>query len=210
MSTIKGAGMRPLFRAGLTAFMALGLASCVSLGGAEPPPSLLTLTPDDALSSGVSIQSAPDSAIRIFELETPAKLNISRVPVQVDATEIAYLKDAVWVEKPSRLFRSLMAETIRARTSSFVIDGDDPGMKADGSLRGVIREFGYDARNGSAIVRFDAVWTVGDGTTYTQRFESVQPGVIAEAGPVAEALNAAANDVAGQVTDWITGARDGG
>lgn len=157
----------------------------------------------------MSIQSGPEESVRIFELETPAKLNISRVPVQVDATEIAYLKDAVWVEKPSRLFRSLMAETIRARTSSFVIDGDDPGMKADGNLRGVIREFGYDARNGSAIVRFDAVWTVGDGTTYTQRFESVQPGVIAEAGPVAEALNTAANDVAGQVTDWITGARDG-
>lgn len=212
MSIMKGAGMRPvfrpaaIFRAGFVAIAALGLASCVSLGGAEPPPSLLTLTSDDALSSGVSIQSATKSAIRIFELETPAKININRVPVQVDATEIAYLKDAIWVDKPARLFRSLVAETIRARTSSFVIDGDDPGLKADGNLRGVIREFGYDARNGSAIIRFDAVWTVGDGTTYTQRFESVQPGVVAEAGPVADALNDAANDVAGQLVSWITGA----
>lgn len=43
MSMTKGADMRPLFRTGLTAIMALGLASCVSLGGAEPPPSLLRL-----------------------------------------------------------------------------------------------------------------------------------------------------------------------
>lgn len=202
----QGTMMVTMFRSGIALAGAALLSGCVSFGGAEPPPSLLTLTPDTALPAGVTAQSGQSSAIRIFPLETPAKLNVTRVPVQVDATEIAFLKDAVWVEKPARLFRSLMAETIRARTSTFVIDGDDPGMKADGNLRGVIREFGYDARNGSVIVRFDAVWSVGTDATYTQRFESVQGGVVAEAGPVAESLNIAANDVAGQVNDWIIGA----
>ena len=177
------------------------LAGCVSFAS-EPPESLLTLTPAVTVPAGVEMASA--TAIKIAEPDAPARLAVNRVPVQIDPTEVAYLKDAVWVERPTRLFRSLLAETVRARGNRMVIDGDDPGLGADLLLRGTLREFGYDATTSSVIVRFDATRIGGDGAAETRRFESVQPGVIAEADPVGAALNRAANEVAGQVADWIT------
>ena len=134
-------------------FMALGaaiaLSGCVSLGGAEPPASLLTLTPNTVVPAGTSAVGTPATAIKIMEPETPARINVTRVPVQVDDTNIAYLQEAVWVEKPARLFRRLMAETIRARGNRLVIDGEDSGMVPAAQLRGTLRNFGYDARSSS-------------------------------------------------------------
>lgn len=178
------------------------LSGCISLGS-EPPPSLLTLTSDTPVSAGTVATGTPDTAIKIVEPEAPQRLGVPRVPVQVSDTEIAYLKDAVWVERPTRLFRRLLAEKIRARGNRLVIDGDDPGMVASAQLRGTLRNFGYDARSSSVIVRFDAIRAAADGGIETKRFESVQSGVLAEAGEVGAALNRGANDVAGQVAGWL-------
>lgn len=181
---------------------ALALSGCISFG-AEPPPSLLTLTPSTSAPAGGPTSGTAGTALVLSEFEAPARLDVTRVPVQVTDSEIAYLKDAVWVEKPARLFRRLLAETIRTRSDRIVIDGDDPGVLADSRLGGTLREFGYDAATGSVVVSFDAVRN-GEGTSVTtRRFEAVVPGVPAEAGPVGTALNQAANDVAGQVAAWI-------
>lgn len=129
---------------------------------------------------------------------------MTRVPVQINDSQVAYLADAVWVEKPSRLFRRLLAETLRAQTSRVVIDGDDPGVAATTRLTGVVREFGYDARTSSVVVRFDAMRTDGEGAgVTTRRFEAVIPGIPAENGAVGDALNRAANQVAGEVAAWL-------
>ncbi len=178
------------------------LAGCVSFG-AEPPPSLLTLTPTSVAPAGSGATGSIASAIAIAEPDAPAKIALTRVPVQVDDANIAYLKEAFWVEKPSRLFRRLLGETIRQRSSRIVVDDDEASVVPGDLLRGTLREFGYDARSQSVIVRFDAIRTSGDGQVRTRRFESVVPGVQAEAGPVGFALNQAANDVAGQVADWV-------
>ncbi len=196
--------MKPLIRGTVAACLAVALTGCVSFG-AEPPESLLTLTPTSVVPAGAAATGTHESAIKIVEPESPQRLNVTRVPVQIDDTEIAYLQDAVWVERPTRLFRRLLAETTRARTNRLVIDGDDPGLTANSQLRGTLRNFGYDARTSSVVVRFDAVRATGENTIETKRFESVQPGVIAEARPVGDALNRAANDVAVQVADWIGG-----
>lgn len=188
----------------LTGASALLLSGCISLS-AEPPESLLTLTPASTVPSGAMARGTSATALRVMEPETSQRLAVTRVPVQVDATEVAYLKDAVWVEKPSRLFRRLLAETIRARSNRMVIDSDDPALLATAQLRGTLREFGYDVASGSVVVRFDAIREGGDGSVETRRFESVIPGVTAEAAPVGAALNRAANDVAGQVADWLAG-----
>lgn len=181
---------------------ALALTGCISFG-ADAPPSLLTLTATATAPAGAGASGNANTALVLNEFEVPARLDVTRVPVQVTDTEIAYLKDAVWVEKPARLFRRLLAETIRTRSNRVVIDGDDPGVLADSRLGGVLREFGYDAATGSVVVSFDAV-RKGEGTSVTtRRFEAVVPGVPAEAGPVGVALNQAANDVAGQVAAWI-------
>lgn len=178
------------------------LAGCISLG-ADPPESLLSLTATTEAAAGSGTSGDLASAIEVVEPDAPARLDVTRVPVQIDDTNIAYLKDALWVEKPARLFARLLGETIRATSNRLVIDGDDPALTPRVQLRGTLREFGYDARTSSVVVRYDAIRDVNGEAVTTRRFESVIPGVAPEAAPVGEALNRAANDVAGQVAGWI-------
>ena len=193
---------RPI-KALLTSGALVALAGCVNLGG-DLPDSLLTLTAAPASAeSSPNTSGAALGALAVAPIQAPARLDVARVPVTVSDTEIAYLKDAVWVEKPARLFRRLVAETIRTGTGRVVIDGDVPSVATSDRLHGTLREFGYDARSSSAIVVFDAIRKDADGQIKSQRFESRVSGVSAEVEDVSSALNQAANDVAGQVANWI-------
>lgn len=183
---------------------ALMLAGCVSFGG-EVPANLLTLTADTSAPAGSGHSGSRENAIAIHEPEVPAEVDVLRVPVRIDSVRIAYLKDATWVEKPARLFRRLLAETVRVRADRLVIDGDDPSLFAETHLRGTLREFGYDASRSAVVLRFDAVRQTGDGQVEMQRFEAIEQGIAPDAGPVGLALNRVANDVAKQVTDWTAG-----
>ncbi len=190
---------------------ALLLGGCISLGGVEPPPSLLTLTAQSTAPSGEATAVTGANAISILAPEVPAKLDVLRVPVQVSPTEIAYLQDAFWVEKPTRLFRRLLGETLRAKGGMLVLDNDDTPLVADRTLRGTLSEFGYDAASSSVIVQFDAIRSIaiGEGdeageAIETRRFEAVVPGILPEASEVGPALNQAANQVAADVADWLS------
>lgn len=178
------------------------LAGCISFGG-KTPETLLSLTPTSSVAAGTTISGDIARAIAVEEPETAAKLANTRVPVQIDDTNIAYVKDAMWVDKPSRLFRRLLGETIRARGNRLVIDNDDPALTPTNQLRGTLIDFGYDARTSSVVVTYDAVRDVNGTNVTTRRFSSTVPGVLPEAAPVGAALNRAANDVAGQVADWV-------
>lgn len=178
------------------------LSGCLSLGG-KVPDSLLSLTPTATVAAGTTISGDVAQAIAVEEPSTPAKLANTRVPVQMDDTQIAYVKDAVWVDKPSRLFRRLLGETIRAKGNRLVIDNDDAALTPKNQLRGTLVDFGYDARSSSVVVTFDAIRDVNGTNVTTKRFTATVPGVVAEAAPVGAALNQAANDVAGQVADWV-------
>ncbi|MEL6529597.1 MAG: ABC transporter [Pseudomonadota bacterium] len=194
-------------KAGVLGLGAMALGSCVSLGGnVELPPSLLTLSSTDVAPAGSSAStgvSADDGAIAVLTPETPAKLNVLRVPVTVSPTEIAYLQEAVWVEKPARLFRRLLGETLRARGSTLILDSDDTPKLAGQTLRGTLFDLGYDAADSSVVVRFDAIRTSAAGVVETRRFEARESGVLAEAAFVGPALNRAANTVASDVADWM-------
>lgn len=178
------------------------LGGCLSLGG-KVPESLLTLTPATTAAAGTVAQGSSATSLALVELDVPQALDVTRVPVQVSDTEIAYLKDAVWVERPARLFRRLMAETIRAKSGRLVIDGDDPGALAVDRVGGTLRSFGYDARTSSVVVVFDASRGGEGSAVTTKRFEARVSGVPAEVAAVGPALNEAANDVAAQVADWV-------
>ncbi|GMN03292.1 ABC-type transport auxiliary lipoprotein family protein [Erythrobacter sp. MTPC3] len=193
-------------KASLIAAAALGLSGCISLGS-EPPESLLTLSPQTSAQAGSGAQASVSNSsqsIAILPLETPAKLDVQRVPVSVSATEIAYLQEAFWVEKPARLFRRLLGETLRARGNTLVLDNDDTPLLAAQSVRGTLMEMGYDADSSSVIVRFDAIRTQADGTVMSRRFEARETGILPEVGSVGPALNNAANTVAGEVADWVS------
>ena len=194
--------MRLASRTAIVCAAAVSLAGCLSFGS-EPPESLLTLTSERTASAGQPTQGTGQTALTVVEPTAPQRLSVNRVPVQVDDASVAYLKDALWVEKPTRLFRRLLSETIRASGNRVVVDGFDPTLATGDQLRGSLVDFGYDARTSSVVVRFDAVREDGADVITTQRFESVVPGVPAEVGPVGDALNRAANDVAQQVAQWI-------
>ena len=177
------------------------LAGCISFG-AKPPESLLSLTPASTVATGTAINGDVAQAIAVLEPETPARLAVTRVPVQIDDTQVAYVKDAVWVDKPSRLFRRLLGETIRAKGNRLVIDNDDAALTPKNQLRGTLLEFGYDARTASAVVTYDAIRDVNGTQVMTRRFSATVPST-PEAAPVGAALNQAANEVASQVADWV-------
>lgn len=194
-------------RMGVLGTGALALAGCLSLGE-DPPESLLTLTAEASAEAGAVATASPANparAVAVQPIDTPAKLDVLRVPVAVTDTEIAYLQDAVWVEKPARLFRRLLGETMRARGGVLVIDNDDTPLLAAQSVRGTLTEMGYDALGQAVVVRFDAMRIASDGTVISRRFEARESGVAPEAAFVGPALNRAANRVAKDVSDWMVG-----
>ena len=195
------AGRFQTLRLPLLAFaLVLPLGGCLGLGG-KVPPTLLNLTADHAAAAGSGSSGTYRSAIAVLDPVAEMRVDVTRVPVQVDDTTVAYLKGALWVERPSHLFRHLMAETLRARGKQLVVEGDS-GTAAL-KLGGRLIDMGYDARTGSAVVRYEAIKERSNGAIETKRFESVVGGVVAQPGPVGVALNQAANTVAGQVADWI-------
>ena len=181
----------------------LALAGCINLGlgSAKVPPALLTLTPAHAPADGMTASGRPDRALTVMEPVAEARLAVVRVPVTVDASRVAYLRGAQWVERPSRLFQHLLSETLRARDKRLVIEGDS--VAHGPTLGGRLIDFGYDAGSRAAVVRFDATRTQDDGTIATRRFEASVPGVAPDANAVGHALNDAANQVAGAVADWM-------
>jgi cholesterol transport system auxiliary component len=135
--------------------------------------------------------------------ETPRKLDSNRVPVQVDDSNIAYIKDAVWADKPSRLMQMLLMENIAAKSNRLVLNETDAGGRAQLYLSGSLLEFGLDEASSEAVVVYDAVKINRGQTVEKKRFESRKPVTALNAREAGRALNAAANDVAGQISAWV-------
>lgn len=186
----------------LAALLALPLAACISFG-AEPPPSLLTLTSASPVTAGQSQTASPDRSITITVPVVPQEIATNRVPVQASATTVAYVKDAQWVEAPARLFARLMSDTITTRTGRIVLDPGQFTLNPGVRLTGELRQFGMDAASSSAVVIYDAALARGDNQVEKRRFEARVPVGAINAASVGPALNQAANQVAVDVAGWI-------
>jgi cholesterol transport system auxiliary component len=184
--------------------LVLSLGACMGLlGGGKTPPWLLTLTPQAPAPASIARTAGPGEAVTIEVPVVPKEIRTNRVPVHSGPIAIAYVKDLTWVDTPDRLFQSLLAETITRTTNRVVIDPKqstlDPGVTVTGNLS----RFGYDAQEGSVMVRYDATMSKGGGTQVTtRRFEARQPAD-GTASSVAPAINAAANRVAIDVAQWV-------
>lgn len=181
----------------------LPLAGCVSFG-AKPPESLLSLTATEQVAVGQAQSSAGARTVSIQVPAVPQALANNRIPVQASATDIAYVKDAQWVEPPARQFARLLSDTVTARTGRVVLSGAqslaDPGAR----LAGELRMFGVDAATSAAVVTYDAALVRDEGGALEKRrFEARLPVSAIEPAPVGAALNQAANQVASEVADWI-------
>jgi cholesterol transport system auxiliary component len=179
----------------------LALAGCFSFGG-KPPPELLRLTPAEAAPAGSAQAVTAGRAVTVMIPAAPAEVATSRVPVRSGNTDLAYVKNAQWSDTPARLFRDLLAETVRARTGRPVLDTRDFHLAPGPRLMGRIQQFGLDSGSMQVSLVYDA--TIQDGTTIrTQRFEAHAAASAATSAGVGPALNAVANQVAGQVADWV-------
>lgn len=179
------------------------LAGCVNLGGGKVPPTLLTMSPAQTAPAGASAAGTSASAIVVLEPETDRMLAVQRVAVKIDPSNVAYLKDAIWVERPSRLFRDLLAETIRAKTGRLVFTGAEASSAGALRLSGRLLDADYNARSAAAVVRYDAIREGADGKIETRRFAASVPVSKADGAAVGPALNRAANEVAVEVAAWV-------
>ena len=187
----------------LIAALALPLAGCISFG-AKPPPSLLTLQPAAPLAVGATQRATPGATITIMTPSVPQEIATLRVPVRSTETSLAYVKDAQWVEPPNRLFGRLLSDTVSTRTGRVVVGDREFGVDPGAMLTGELRSFGVDAASSSAVVTFDAALVRSTTTPLEKRrFEARVPVAVVDATAVGVALNTAANQVAGEVADWV-------
>ncbi|WP_174296429.1 ABC-type transport auxiliary lipoprotein family protein [Sphingomonas bacterium] len=171
-------------------------ASTLSVGGRA----VATVTsqplaaPSDAGSPSITVQVPA----------VPQELATPRVPVQATPTTVAYIKSALWVAPPAQGFARILGDTITARTGRVVLSGAQSFQTGSAQLTGELRMFGIDAASQSAVVIYDAslVRATGGGIA-KQRFEARVPVATIDAAGAGTGLNAAANQVAAQVADWV-------
>ncbi len=198
-------GHHPLIAFGrmlVLAAAAMTVSACVSFG-AKAPPSLLVITADAKVADGAAKSGSAADGMIVLLPDSPRKLDTNRVPVQINDGSIAYLKDAFWADKPSRLMQLLLIETLSAKTTKMILSEVEAGGKAGSYLSGSLAEFGIDARSNQAIVVYDAVQVVRGKPLNKRRFEAREAIGLIEPGPASIALNKAANKVAAEVSDWI-------
>jgi cholesterol transport system auxiliary component len=199
--------MRRATRTSIAIALAATLGAC-SLGGllgggAKPPTTLVTLTPQAAEPEQISRTAAAGQAVTVEAPSAPHELSNVRVPVQVTPTDVQYVSNLQLADTPARLFAGLVAETVRRTTNRVVLDPGqtslDPGLLVSGELQ----RFGYDAATGQVVVTYDgALSTAGGNRVETRRFTAAVPAD-GTAGSVGPALNQAANQVALEVAKWI-------
>ena len=186
----------------LAVMLTLPLAGCLSFGP-KTPPSLLTLSPATPIAAGTTQASPGAGSITIAVPSVPQEIASLRVPVRSTPTTLAYLKDARWVEAPNRLFARLLSDAVTTRTGRVVVGNrmfGEPGA----TMTGELRSFGVDAATSSAVVTFDAAIVRQSGSPLEKRrFEASVPVAAVTPGEVGVALNQAANQVAGDVADWV-------
>lgn len=196
-------GFRKARNALLVLAASVAVTACVSFGGGKTPPFLLTLTADNVVAVGSAV-SGPQSGAIVVDLPVAArKVDQLRVPVQTTPSTVAYLVDAYWIDKPNRLFQSLLASTIAANKGRLVLTSTQAGGKAETTLAGELMNFGVDTQLQSVIVTYDAVRLRDGQPVDKKRFEAREAIGVVEAAPVGEALNRAANKVAKEVSDWL-------
>ncbi len=181
------------------------LAGCVNLGG-KAPPSLLVLTPQQGVVGGTALSGTAKDALVILIPEVPRKLETTRVPVQIDSANIAYLTNAVWADKPARLMQMLLMETVAAKNGRLVLNEVDARGKAEHYLTGTLLEFGIDATRNEAVVVYDAVRLQNGKPIEKRRFEAREAVVEVKPAAAGAALNQAANSVANDVSMWLAAA----
>jgi cholesterol transport system auxiliary component len=189
----------------LAAPLAAMLSGCVSFGGKPPKVPFMTIRAAEQVKPGDVQTPASGTTVTVLFPVVPHELATTRVPVHQGGNAVAYVKDALWVEAPPRLFARLLGDTISARTGRPVLSYRQSQVDSGATLSGELRSFGVDGDTNEAVVIYDALLVQGDDPAKFQkrRFEARAPLAQVKPELVAEALNKAANQVAVEVSDWV-------
>jgi cholesterol transport system auxiliary component len=179
------------------------VSGCVSFGGGKAPAALLVLSAENGVKDGSQQTGTAGQAIVVLMPDVPRKLDTNRVPVQVDSSNIAYLKGAIWADKPARLMQLLLMETIAANNNRLVLNELDAGGKANEFVSGSLLEFGVNAPTSQAVIVYDAVKIVRGQAIEKRRFEAREKVGIVDPVSAGSALNKAANKVATDIAAWV-------
>lgn len=192
-----------MLRRSLIALTAAGLLTgCISFGE-DPPERLMSLTSTARVAAGEGKVTRDTQAISVAPPALPSALRNQRIAVQTGAA-FAYLPKAAWVDTPAALFRSVLAETIEAKTGRFVPDTRNGSITPDTRLGGTLAAFQLLGGQGKVLVVYDAtIAKAGSDELRTRRFEATVPVGGEDAPSVAAALNEAANSVASDVAGWV-------
>ncbi len=191
----------PLFALALIA----PLSGCISFGE-KPPAQLLSLSSDARISSAETRTAQDSTAISVAVPVTVAALRNQRIAVASGGGAFAYLPKALWTDTPTQLFRTVLAETIEARTGRFVPDSRNASISPDTRLAGTLTAFQLLGGQGKVIVIYDATLAkTGSDTIRTRRFEATAPTASEQPESVTAALNRASNLVAADVAAWVAG-----
>lgn len=187
----------------LLGLAALTLSGCISFSP-KPPPRLMALSATTPLAAGTAITTGDARSVQIARLSAIPALVTQRVLVSDGPTAIAYLKGGLWSAAPADLFRGLLAETITVRTGRVVTEPRLLQVQPNTRLAGQISAFGLDGPGHAVTVTFDATLShEGSDQIQSRRFTARMPVASEQPEAVAAALNQAANQVAGEVADWI-------
>jgi cholesterol transport system auxiliary component len=174
-------------------------------GGAKPPTTLVTLTPEAAEPAQMARNAAAGQSVTISTPTAPRELMVVRVPVHITPTDVQYVTNLQLIDTPDRLFQKLLAETVRRTTSRVVLDPGQTSLDPGVTVTGELQRFGYDASTRQVVVTYDAALSsAGGNSVRTRRFTATAPSD-ATAPSVGPALNRAANQVALDVARWIGG-----
>ena len=189
----------------VTAVLALCVVAtgCVKFGS-KPPAQLLAISATASPQAGQTVSSAGRPVLAVFAPDVPRKIDTLRIAVQADATSVAYVEKAQWAEPPRQMFRRVLGDTIAADGTIFVADGEQSAILKGRRLAGSLVEFGIDARTREAVVTYDATLTSATpGEAMRQRFTARVPVRKIEADRVAGPISEAANKVAADVAAWV-------
>lgn len=180
---------------------ALALSGC--FGGADTPPTLMTLSSNLARPAQTTRTASEGETMTVAVPNVARELETVRVPVHESDIAVAYLKNAQWVEAPAAMFARLISDTIAATTDRVLLDPRQFALDPGTRLTGTLQRFGLDATRMEVVAVYDAALARQGGGVVARRFEARVPVAAAEASLVAPALNQAANQIATEVAAWI-------
>jgi cholesterol transport system auxiliary component len=174
------------------------------LGGSAKPPTYFQTLTSEAPDPGAITRTANAGQAVTIEVPSVAKeLRTVRIPVQVTPTAVEYVTGVQWVDTPDRLFQQLVADTVRRTTNRVVLHPAQVGLDPGLTLHGQLERFGYDAQSGQVMVVFDGTLLAPGATQVESRRFTASAPADGTASTVGAALNRAANEVAGQIAQWI-------